>query len=276
MNLVVRKLQQKYLQAIKRIDFRSCPEGAVFLNSFPKSGTHLLYQIFENLPNIKNYYTFIASMPSFPHVEVRKNKIVKKINNIVNCELVRAHLFFDNEFVKLLKEKNTVLFFIYRDPRDVVISEANYLYDMNKFHSLHKFYKNLHNIDDRIMFSIMGNQFINTKYHYYNIYDRFNKYKGWLNDKNVFSIKYEDLVGESSKEKVKQIISYYAKQINNQDIENLFSIAISSINPQKSHTFREGGTNKWKKYFNKEHKKVFKEIAGDLLIELGYEKNFDW
>ena len=41
-------------------------------------------------------------------------------------------------------------------------------------------------------------------------------------------------------------------------------------------TFRTGQIGSWKYYFNKKHKKVFKKIAGQLLIDLGYEKDFEW
>jgi hypothetical protein len=50
----------------------------------------------------------------------------------------------------------------------------------------------------------------------------------------------------------------------------------TSINPKKSPTFRSGKTGEWKKHFTEEHKKIFKDVAGDLLIKLGYEKNNDW
>jgi len=50
----------------------------------------------------------------------------------------------------------------------------------------------------------------------------------------------------------------------------------TSINPKKSPTFRSGKTGEWKKYFTDEHKKIFKDAAGDLLVKLGYEKNNDW
>src|SRR5262245_26832216 len=36
----------------------------VFVNSFPKSGTHLLVQLAAGLPGRKNYGTFLASMTS--------------------------------------------------------------------------------------------------------------------------------------------------------------------------------------------------------------------
>ncbi len=50
----------------------------------------------------------------------------------------------------------------------------------------------------------------------------------------------------------------------------------SSINPSKSPTFRSGKTGEWKNHFTDEHKKIFKDVAGDLLIKLGYEKDNDW
>jgi hypothetical protein len=50
----------------------------------------------------------------------------------------------------------------------------------------------------------------------------------------------------------------------------------TSINPKKSPTFRSGKTGEWKKHFTDEHKKIFKEVAGDLLVKLGYEKDNNW
>jgi hypothetical protein len=50
----------------------------------------------------------------------------------------------------------------------------------------------------------------------------------------------------------------------------------ASINPQRSPTFRSGKTGEWKKHFTPEHMKLFKDVAGDLLIRLGYEKDNDW
>ena len=40
--------------------------------------------------------------------------------------------------------------------------------------------------------------------------------------------------------------------------------------------YRKGIAGDWKNHFNEENKRIFKEIAGDLLIQLGYEKDFDW
>jgi hypothetical protein len=51
---------------------------------------------------------------------------------------------------------------------------------------------------------------------------------------------------------------------------------ITQLNPQRSPTFREGKTGGWRKAFSEENIQLFKEISGDLLINLGYEDSQDW
>ncbi|HSM84450.1 MAG TPA: sulfotransferase, partial [Nodosilinea sp.] len=52
-----------------------------------------------------------------------------------------------------------------------------------------------------------------------------------------------------------------------------------AMNPEESHTYVKGGKGSiggWQKYFKDSHKQAFKRVAGDLLIDLGYETNLDW
>jgi len=274
-SLLIRKVNQTCHQLIKKNVGIGTP---ILINSFPKSGTHLLHQIFlNNPPHLSDYNTFIASMPSFAQMERSRNKTLKMVNNIIGGELIRAHLFYNSDVGSLLNKKKVIHYFIYRDPRDVVISEANYLYDMNKWHRLHKYFKKFPSLDDRIMFSIKGNDFCKTPLDYPNVVERFHRYKGWLLSENVFPVKYEELVSGNRDTHIKNIMNYYINQSAEQkNINEMVSKGISNINPTKSHTFREGGKQKWKKYFNDEHKLIFKKIGGELLIELDYEKDLNW
>ena len=58
--------------------------------------------------------------------------------------------------------------------------------------------------------------------------------------------------------------------------DKALSILVEAIQPKKSHTFRSGKTGGWKQHFTDEHKDLFKEVAGDLLVRLGYEQDNDW
>lgn len=41
-------------------------------------------------------------------------------------------------------------------------------------------------------------------------------------------------------------------------------------------TFRKGTIGNWYDQFSDEHKQAFKNVTGDLLIDLGYEPNNNW
>jgi hypothetical protein len=58
--------------------------------------------------------------------------------------------------------------------------------------------------------------------------------------------------------------------------EELVKIVEQNIVPEKSPTFRSGKTGEWQKHYNEEHKALFKAAAGDILIKLGYEKDYNW
>ncbi len=42
------------------------------------------------------------------------------------------------------------------------------------------------------------------------------------------------------------------------------------------HHYRKGVPGDWKNHFTDKHKKLFKEVGGELLIKLGYEKDMNW
>jgi hypothetical protein len=58
--------------------------------------------------------------------------------------------------------------------------------------------------------------------------------------------------------------------------EKALAILTEAIRPKKSHTFRSGKTGGWVDHFNEENKALFKEVSGDLLERLGYEKDNNW
>ena len=49
-----------------------------------------------------------------------------------------------------------------------------------------------------------------------------------------------------------------------------------AIAPRRSGTFRKARPGNWREHFTEANKAQFKEQAGDLLIELGYETGLDW
>lgn len=229
--------------------------------SIPKCGTHLLQKCIMLITNsnVETHYTHSKYNP----------KNIKTINDLYNRK-----------------------FFIIRDPRDQLISFI--------FHGIlrRELYKNnpemLEKIKglfayDHLNFSQKINKLIIEGDPFYSLFGLtaqpthgiakfFESYLGWKKLPGICFIKFENLIGSkgggSSNKQILEI-SKIAKHLNikltQQQILNVTSNLFGETN-----TFREGKLGSWKKYFTRDHKELFKIYAGNLLIELGYEKDFNW
>tara|TARA_X000001036_G_scaffold261351_2_gene242939 strand:- start:1845 stop:2711 length:867 start_codon:yes stop_codon:yes gene_type:complete len=253
--------------------FHSSSNKSIIINSIPKSGTHLADQFFKNIDEVKDFSFFIAQAPTRPHRLRSENKIIELISRIKPGEIVRGHFHYSKKIEELLIQKEILMIFVYRDPRDVIISEANYLYDMNKFHSLHKYFRHKHVLKDRIKLSIKG---INSiKFGYKNVGERLKPYIGWKINKSdhIFSMNYESM-RNSLDLCIEQLYlffkknNFFEKEIS---LQNFSTKVNQSIDPKKSHTFRKGKDGGWKNQFDLEIINLYKDYEDGITENLGYE-----
>lgn len=251
---------------------------SVLVNSIPKSGTHLLVQIVAGLPNSVNYGQFLASMTSsFRFRERSADSVRRFILGIAPGEIVRAHLFFSASASEALSGKNVVRYFLYRDPRDVALSGAHYVRSMNRWHKLHRHFGAVNSIDEAISLAIRGLPADTPGVDFPNVERRYRRYLGWLADEDCLAIRYESLQSTSRGDVVREVAEFYAARTSSPlDIDATVDAMLAGIAPAKSHTFRQGEKSGWRRSFTREHRELFHEIAGDLLIELGYENDSSW
>lgn len=279
-SLIAHKMRQLSLRAVRsaRRLTGPLPGRPVLINSFPKSGTHLISQIFDRLPDSRDFGYFIVDATSWQFSARDSNKMCAMVNGIMPGELVRGHIRHADQISTILGEKNVATYFVYRDLRDVVVSEVHYLTFMNPWHKLHRYFWRLrHKPDSAIRLAICGLPDGGPTGLYRDIGMRFRDFAGWRHDSNAYPVRFEDMVGAAREHHIKNILGYYfGNTIDSDLLGQRVQKAIEAIDPSRSHTFRTGKTNQWKKVFAEEHRELFKEFAGDLLIGLGYEKNNDW
>jgi hypothetical protein len=282
-NAVLRKLiafANRMPRAVRRIASAANAydrRPPVLCNSFPKSGTHLLSQILGAIAMPREYGTFIASMPSITYRERSAGSIRRSIAAIAPGEMVRAHLHYSDDTAKWIEGRNLLHFFIYRDPRDVVISEAFYLSDMNRWHRLHRHFAGLETVRERVLFSILGNEYRATPYDYPDIGARYRRYQPWINHPTTCAIRFEDLRGDRPDLPVSQVARFYCESMNaTGSVSDITASALASVDSGRSHTFRRGTAGQWKELFDGEHRDALKRVAGGLLVELGYESDTAW
>jgi hypothetical protein len=267
-------------KAAQRLRFRSqSVDLPVLLGiSFPKSGTHLLDQILLGFskvaPYAKRLHSFYAEYEGESGRKRSPEEALTWLESLHLGDVTSAHLFARDEVMKRACSPEFIPYFIFRDPRDVVVSHVFYVTDMEARHVHHAYYQSLPDFNARLNASILGKP--ETSIEFPNIADRFAPYLGWLNQPSVLTIHFENLIHDRP-EALNRIIDHFLARVPLQVPRELILESLeSSINPQRSPTFRSGKTGEWKKYFTEEHKKIFKEVAGDLLVKLGYEKDKSW
>jgi len=241
----------------------------IVLISIPKCGTHLSIKTISLLSDRECISTSLHD---------KKEKLYYLTNLPANY-FWKSHEKYQGYIAdQLLKTKSKIIF-IYRDPRDCIISHIYW----NEFGRYEYYPERIleHSPEfdmSTAIFSMIRGDTTYKNSHEINIANFFKSYLPWSNVPGVLTIQFEDLVGpqgggsaQKQYECIKKIATHLGCDTNDEMIayvaNNLFG---------DTKTFRKGKIGDWKNHFNPEHKQAFKEIAGQLLIDLGYEKDLNW
>lgn len=260
------------------------------LNGFPKSGLHLLmlmvqpladpiekHAIFD-LPWTGTFYGngWLRDRLPVPNVAYRTSMLKPG-------EFVLSHCGYDNDLEAFLRLFGASKVFLYRDLRDVAVSQAFHVLsddDDSHVHQDKDLYRALGSFDKTLEAVIVGLG------KYPGLIERWEDYAPWLDEEWVFKTTFEDLI-QNPYGTAEKILRYgfgrpyaiYDKTIPFFDdaIKAASHLMVSHGKmTEKSATFREGKVGNWRNHFNDHHKSLFKETDNGWLTRLGYEQTNDW
>ncbi len=272
---------EKLLQRLRFARLSPPPDGwPVLLGiSFPKSGTHLLDQVLLGFgafaPFSRRLHSFYAEYEGKSGQKRPPEAALRWLDGLRPLDVASAHLFARPQAVTRVCSPRFVPYFIYRDPRDVVVSHVFYVTELAPDHVHHRYYtESLQTFDERLRVSILG--LPDAAVEFPDIAARFAPYVGWLSRPEVLCLQFEAFI-QQRRSALAQVADHFLQRVP-LDVprERLIDALEAAIQPRKSPTFRSGKTGEWRRYFTEGHKRLFKEVAGDLLIQLGYEKDNDW
>lgn len=255
----------------------------LFANSFPKSGTHLLTQVMAGLtrlgPAVNSGLPAIVTYQGDTGQKRSEVDIVRDLERLLPGDIAYGHLHALPKVTTWFMQPGRAAYFILRDPRDVVVSHVHYVTQMAPNHVLHSYYRDLPDFASRLTASIAGLNTENAQAipHLPDISQRFVPYLGWLNHPQVLTLRYEEFLQNRSTA-LEKVLDHALRHGFSLQLERGQALQLleASIQPQRSPTFRRGQAGGWREVFTPEHKALFKAIAGDLLITLGYEDDHNW
>ncbi|MBW2369682.1 MAG: sulfotransferase domain-containing protein [Deltaproteobacteria bacterium] len=281
------KFRMKYKCSQQKIEY------PIFLNSLPKSGTHLLSKALTGLPGIKHSGShlerkkiaeFVDPGVDFPlkgrediHIPNDLTAIDRLLNTIKTGQFITSHMVFNPPMHNLLKKLNYKVLLLMRDPRDVVLSWANFV-AKEKTHLLYPYFSEK-SLDYCIACGIKGiEKEITLTRRQPPIEELIRRHSKWKTDGGAFFIKFEDLIGEEgggNKERQRNVLREMVKFIELEcDDKVIDSICTNLFGG--TYTFNKGVIGRWREKYTADHIALFKKEAGHLLIELGYESDLNW
>jgi sulfotransferase 6B1 len=246
-------------------------KDVIFINSIPKSGTHMVTKCIEMLSGKKAKWIGFSKPVRMHITGLEIDSIQNRIELLPDDRFLYAHLTYADAFNDLAVCRGYKCFFVYRDPRSQVVSLARFRIKngTNKGLSLEKAITSL--INEPLLYAHEWTNINGT-------YDLYKAYLPWTLSPHFCVIRFEDLVGaqgggdaQMQRLTVERIAQHLGLSVDDKTLDlvcaNLFG---------DTYTFNEGQISGWKNYFTPEHEQLFKQQAGQLLIDLGYEKDLNW
>ena len=256
----------------------------IFANGIPKSGTHLLKSMmaqFEGLTNSGRMISYWDNADDDQHEDT-----MRVLESTPRGSFEFGHIQPLPRPLEVFERRGFRTLLIIRDPRDLVCSHAKYAMRNNSYR-FHGYYESLPDDNARIMAESEG---ISSEHESPQVRrrvrlplppigERVADFLPWLDVPFNYTLRFEDLVGEQGgggRELQLRVISECAAHcgLNYSDAQ-AESIA-SKVFDRNSPTFNRGKIQTWPQKLTRKHKDRFKELAGDLLIQMGYEEGVNW
>lgn len=251
---------------------------AVLGNAMPKSGSHLIIQVLQGLVKLGPFVN-----PGFPPVnraednrKLPPEQILANIQRMRRGDIAYGYVKARAPFISALTQPDRATIFVYRDPRDMIVSHVFYATEMHSWHGMHQFYnETLQTTEERINAAICGVDAPGAELS--GVRRKYDDYLGWLNVPEVLCLQFEDLILDRDAA-LGRILDYLAERGFEPRVARPAAVAAlaEAVQPKKSGTFRKGKPGNWREHFTPDNVRQFKEQTGDLLVRLGYEDSPDW
>src|SRR3972149_1152001 len=165
----------------------------ILINSFPKSGTHLAISMVSRLA---------ARREPTPWVEcfeeggwsARWGNLIETVHVILSQPegtWMVSHMGYRPEIAEALRKAGTAVLFVYRDLRDVAVSQTHHIESADEVNSRHPnkaLYMSLGSFQERLQAVIDGLD------HYPGIFERWALFAPWLEQDWILPLRYEEMI----------------------------------------------------------------------------------
>jgi len=231
----------------------------VLVNSVPKSGTTWLRTLVSSLPGYTNH-----------RLEGRKASDPDGLLRVKPGAVFHGHLMHSERVREIAQARGFAVFFIYRDVRDVIVSDYHHQRYLNPKRAPE--WLGTMSFDQAVRGDVLGRWSSAVR--------RFMDVPNWIADPLASTVRYEDLRADTLGE-FTRLLREQELEVARDDVraavERSSFEAVSARRPgeeDRRSPFRKGLVGDWRNHFSAEaHAHLMKQVEGPL-IALGYDPHY--
>jgi adenylylsulfate kinase len=241
----------------------------LFVAGLPKSGTTWMSKLLGMIPG---YYERTIYDPSRMMMFHDISSMVFELMPPYAHSVIKLHTKYSSENFAVITSYLDKFIVMYRDLRDMAVSR--YFHVLNEeSHRHYQLYDQMSQ-EDGILHSI-------------NITRQ--AFVSWVKDWHEVALAHPDAIIEVRYEELhadvrgtmNRILRFFDIPVDDGLLEQMAATQLKTPvdlkeSLSRGDTRRKGIVGDWRNLFTQKHKDYFKEVAGNLLIELGYEKDLNW
>jgi sulfotransferase 6B1 len=224
---------------------------AFYAVTIPKCGTHLVTKALKLLlkKRVRRYNSR----------KVARGQLPSRFETYV----WHSHAYYTRKGAQAFADRNVKGLLMIRDPRDQLISRCFWALDRS-------------GLDRRSIDQEDFSRFLHA--HIKGVKGFYEQFLPWGEHPLFYTVKFERLVGDEGggdSRTQRAELEAIARHLNVSSPPGHIEKCVRKLFGGTA-TFRKGQIGSWKRYFSPDDKKLFKQVAGQLLIDLGYEKDLAW
>lgn len=262
----------------------------VLLNGFPKSGLHLVANMMRPIadPMEPSQFHGVPWVGTFSGHSWTTNWVALplllfRIGQLKPGMYLKSHVGYKDEIERFLWYSGIAHVFIFRDLRDVAVSQAHHILSEIDVlaHPNKDLYRAMGGFDEVLKAVIVGTD------EYPGVMERWELYAPWLTCPWTLKVRFDDLIENRvdcagrilryGVDRTAAIVGLRASELGPQFDGLKEQMAEASMDTKYSATFRKGVVGGWKEAFTAEHRRLFKETdKNEWLTKLGFAESPGW
>lgn len=251
------------------------PGPRVLANSMPKSGTHLLASLLDQLDGMRFAGHLVAFDDADRHQPTRPLKTLdRRLAGLRDSHYLGGHLIRDPAVEQRVASSGVKLVTILRDPRAVVVSGAHYVQTATQLKGRSEALKLFPDHDSVLRGLVFGHGEPGDEMYFPEIGARYALYAGWATSSTGITVRFEDLIGargggsdERQHAEVARILEHLGYGTTTQSATELAERLFS----ERAITFRAGTIDSWRADLPEDLAKEITTRCAASMTQLGYE-----